>query len=312
VIHIVATGGTIANTGTGRLHIDEVVAAVPGLEAVAAIEMEEATLVQSSALTFTHFAAVARRIHRAAERPVPPDGIVVTTGSNQTEDLAYFLHLVLDVEVPVVVTAAQRKRDELSEDATRNLLDAARVAADPATAGKGVVVVVNELIHSAREVTKEVVSRVDAWSSAEFGALGIVSQDRVAYYRAPTRRHTVTSELRYDLEAELPAVEIVYAHAGATGALVHAAVAAGARGLVVAGFLTGVAFVEQRAALRDAVDRGVPVVMATRGREGRLPSGLGGYLTADTLTPQKAAILLRLALLRTDDPAQLQRLFDRH
>lgn len=312
MIAIIATGGTITNTPAGRLPAEEAIAQVPELTDVAQVSLTEVNRVASSALGITHMIDVADAVNRAlADDQV--DGVVVTTGSNQSEDLAYFLNLTIATERPIVVTAAQRQRTTLSEDATRNLIDAVVTARSAAAAGKGVLLVANELIHPAREVTKSVVSRVDSWQSPDTGALGIVSDDDAVFYRAPLRRHTAGSEFSTTeslRSLHLPKVEIVYSYVDADPAIVELMVERlDVRGVVVAAFATGAPFSEQAVALEKVANNGTPVVISNRGNSGRIPDQPQPLIGGDNLTPQKALMLLRLALSRTSDPAEIRRIF---
>ena len=312
MIAIIATGGTITNTPAGRLPADEAIAQVPELNDVAKVSLTEVNRVASSALGITHMIDVADHVNRAlADDQV--EGVVVTTGSNQSEDLAYFLNLTIATDRPIVVTAAQRQRTTMSEDATRNLIDAVVTAKSPESAGKGVLLVANELIHPAREVTKSVVSRVDSWLSPDTGALGIVSDGRPVFYRTPLRRHTSGSEFSTNESLstlQLPKVEIVYSYVDADPAIVELMVdRLDVRGVVVAAFATGAPFSEQAVALEKVANNGTPVVISNRGNSGRIPDQPHPLVGADNLTPQKALVLLRLALSRGADAEQLRRIF---
>lgn len=311
-IRIIATGGTIANSPDGRMAVETVLEQVPRVEEFADITVRDYIRVGSSEITVQNWIDLAHVITGELEEHPQTDGIVVTHGSNTAEETAWFLNLVLDTSVPVVVVGAQRQRTTLSEDGSRNLFDAVRTASHPDAAGKGVLLVVNELIHSARDVTKTISYRPETWSSGDLGALGVADLDRVRFYRAPTSRHTTSSEFRVDGVSkadELPRVDIVYTWADAGPELIEAAVAAGARGIVVAGFPTGSPTPAMEPALREAEANGVAVVMSHRGGLGRIQTGRP-FTSADNLTPQKARILLMLALMTSDAPDWLQHCFD--
>lgn len=314
IIKIVATGGTIANTPDGRLSVDAVIEALPEVENLAELRTEEVTRVGSSTLGWQEFIDTAKAIERSLAEEPEIDGYVVTIGSNTSEDIAYFLNLVLDIDKPVVVTAAQRQRTTLSEDASRNFVDAVITAGTPETGSKGVVLVANELIHSGRDVVKQIVSRVDSWQSLDVGALGIISGGEAVYYREPTRRHTSESEFSLDgIESadDLPNVEILYSYVDANPILIDALVEDGTDGIVVAAFATGAAHAGQRPPLAAAMEQGVKVAIANRGSNGRFPVEGGDYydLSADNLAPQKALIQMMLGLTVTDDSAELRRIF---
>lgn len=313
VVKIFATGGTIANTPDGRVAVEAIIAALPEVEGIAELRIEDITRTGSSSLSWQDFIDTAKAIERTFAEEPEVDAAMVTIGSNTSEDMAWFLNLVIDSEKPIVVTAAQRQRTTRSEDASRNFIDALITAATPATAGKGVVLVANELIHPAREVTKNVVSRVDTWESLDTGALGIVSDGEAVFYRSPTRRHTTASEFGLDgIETadDLPNVEILYSYVDASPALIDAAIEdAGAQGLVIAAFATGSAHRGQRPALEAAAADGIPVVIGNRGSSGRIAGRGEPYINGDNLTPQKAATLLMMALTVTDDFDEIQRIF---
>ena len=298
LVKIIATGGTIANSPDGRMAVETVLAQIPGIGQVADIEVRDYVRVGSSEITLLNWIDIATVIAEELKRNPGIDGIVVTHGSNTSEETAYFLNLVLDTDKPVVVVGAQRQRTTLSEDGSRNLYDAVRVAAHPEAGGRGVMLVVNEMIHAARDVTKTLSYRPETWDSGDLGVLGLADLDRVRFYRMPTTLHTATSRLRLGAITradQLPRVDIVYTYADAGPELVEAAVAAGAKGIVVAGFPTGSPSPAMESALKQAEADGIAVVMSHRGGRGRIQTGRT-FTSADNLTPQKARILLMLAL----------------
>eukprot|EP00963_Diacronema_lutheri_P011078 scaffold1314_cov386-Pavlova_lutheri.AAC.36 len=307
-----ATGGTIANTPDGRVSVEAIVEALPQVLDIAELEAEDITRVGSSTLSWQEFIDTAVAIQRTEEEEPDVDGYMVTIGSNAAEDIAYFLNLVVKTSKPIVVTAAQRQRETLSEDASRNFIDALITAATPEAGGKGVLLVVNELIHPAREVTKNVVSRVDTWESLDTGALGIISNGKAYFYRSPMRLHTMDSmfDIANITAEDLPGTEILYSYTDASPALVNAAVnEANAKGLVIAAFGTASAHASQRPPLLEAADNGVLVVLGNRGSSGRVGDRGEPYISADNLTPQKANTLLKLALTVTNDREEVQQIF---
>jgi L-asparaginase type II len=318
LIKVVATGGTVANTPDGRISVERIIAELPEVESIADLRVEDVSRLGSSELTFQELIDTAKTIERTFAEEPEVDAIVVTHGSNTSEETAYFLHLLIDSDKPIVVTAAQRQRTTRSEDSSRNFIDAVITASSPNARGKGVLLVVNELIHSARDVTKNVVSRVDSWQSLDVGALGIVSGGEAVFYREPTRRHTTNSEFSLNgitQAGQLPSVEIIYSYIDANPEIIRAAVTeAGADGLVVAGFATGIPHIGQMEALESAaVSGGVPVVIGSRGSSGRLGSrSEPPFVGGDNLSPQKARLLLMFALTATQDRAEIQRIFDEY
>jgi L-asparaginase len=314
LVKVVATGGTIANTPSGRLHAGEVVDAIPALKKVARLEVEEVIRVGSSSITVENWLTLARRINEILSREPEVKGVVVTHGSNTVEETGYFLSLTVKSDKPVVLTAAQRQFTTLSSDSPKNFLQAVRVAANDEARGKGALIVANDVINAARDVTKTISYRVETYTGRDLGALGFVDEDRVSFYRAPLRQHTTAAPFDVTRLQKLPRVDIIYTYAGADGVLIEAAVAQGkAEGLVIAGFPTGSGTPAMDQAVKRAAAKGVPVVMTHRGGMGRVidtrASEGRSLIWGDNLTPQKARILLMLALTTTTDPVALQRIF---
>ncbi len=315
LIKIVATGGTIANSPGGRMSIESVMQRVPELAGVADLEVLDYARIPSSAISVQNWVDLGNAINKILREEPRVAGIVVTHGSNTAEETAYYLNLVIDSTKPVVVTGAQRQQNTLGEEGSRNLLDAVKVAASPAAAGKGVLLVVNEMIHAARDVTKRVSVRVETWDSGDLGVLGLVDKDQVTFYRTPTYKRTVSSDLRLPnltQASQLPRVDIIYSYADADGVLIEAAVAAGAKGLVIAAFPTGTPTPAQRKSLEAAQRKGVAVVVSHRGGLGRISTSENPFITADNLTPQKARVLLMLALAKTTSTEELKRIVHTH
>jgi L-asparaginase len=255
---------------------------------------------------------------RIGARLADPDiaGVVFTHGTNTIEETAYFMNLTVKSDKPVVIVGAQRPFSTLSSDGPLNLLNAIRVAADPVSRGKGTLVVTNDEINAARDVTKANTYRVETFQSRELGILGYADPDRIVFYRAPTRRHTVQSQFDLAQVNEFPKVSILYSHTGDDGDLAKAAVAAGAKGLVIAG--TGAGHTQNaRKVLKELYDStGVVVVRSARVGSGRVIRDDNwqepGFVAADNLSPQKARILLQLALTRSSKPDEIQQMFDEY
>src|SRR3954469_22778654 len=312
LIKVVATGGTIANTPSGRLHAGEVAEAIPELKKFARLEVEEVMRVGSSAITVEQWLTLARRINEIVARVPEAKGIVVTHGSNTLEETAYFLHLTVKTDKPIVLTAAQRQFSTLSSDSPKNFLQAVRVAAADDAKGKGALVVTNDTINAARDVTKNISYRVETYSSGDLGVMGFVDEDRVTFYHSPQKPRLLFDITKLD---RLPRVDIVYTYAGADGALLDAAVNAKAEGIVIAGFPTGSGTPAMDEEVTRIVAKGIPVVMTNRGGMGRVTETAGRQgeqrplIYGDNLTPQKARVLLMLALTSTRDPARLRQIF---
>lgn len=318
-VAVIATGGTIQNTVNGRVSVESI---LDELEAThpddhprlhAALSIREVSRRGAETFTPEDWLKIAQAVQEAADRD-DVDGIVVTHGNFTAEETAYFLHLTVHTEKPVVMACSQRKHGTIGNDGDRNLIDAVRLAASDLGRGLGVTVVLNEEIHSAREVRKTS-RRPSGFHSDHSGVLGTFSEDAIAIYRIPARRHTHRSEFSVPV-GPLPRVDIVATYAGADGAAVEGVLSAGARGIVVNGFsYSGKPHENQRSALLRAVSQGVPVVLVNRGGDGRIPvpgDAGDGFVRGDNLTAEKARVLLALALARTTDQAELQRIFSEY
>jgi L-asparaginase len=250
----------------------------------------------------------------AAVRQYPDlAGVVVLHGTATLEETAYALNLTAKVRVPIVLVGSQRPASALSSDAGRNLVNAVRTAAAPEARGLGVLVCLNDEIHAARDVTKTSTARLQAFRSPDFGLLGHADGDAVVFYRKPLRQ--VAPDTEFDIRAldALPRVDIAYGYAGDDGAAVGAYVQAGARGIVVASLAPGVLTPGETEALKAAVSVGVVVMLSSRVGSGRVfplsKTRQVGFLVADNLNPQKARVLLALALTKTANPDELRRIF---
>jgi L-asparaginase type II len=318
-ISLVATGGTIQNTpGEKRISpsvvIDEAISAYRTgyREPVPEVRVDDIGRAGSEYFTPDDWIRIGTAVRRNLEDD-STTGVVVTHGTFTAEESAYFLHLTIPTDRPIVVVCAQRKHGTIGYDGARNLLDAFRVVESPDAVGKGVVLVVNEEIHCAREVSKSN-QRPGGFTSRQHGILGSVERDQPTFYRLPVRRHTARSEFDVDnLRGVLPRVDIVSTYAGADGAAVPGQIAAGAQGLIVNGFAFDGKFHElQREALEAAISQGVKVVLVSRGGGGRVPRGPAPFIYGDNLSPQKARVLLAVALSKTRDTDELQRIFDEY
>ena len=323
-IHIVATGGSIAGVGPDRLDyilypelgqhltIQQSLERIPEVSSIAQVSSEDLISVGSTAIGAPEWVRLAARINDLLQGPV--DGVVVTHGTATLEETAYFLHLTVKSSKPVVVTGAMRPPTSISTDADLNLLDAVRVAASPQAAGLGVLTILNNEIQCARDVTKANTFRVETFKPNELGFLGYSDSDgQVVLYRAPLRKHTVSTPFRVDESAVLPRVDIVYSYAGADGMLIDAVAGHGSPGLVVAGFGGGTFPPQVIEAAASAVERGIIVVLASRSSAGRVvmtpAKERQGFIVSDNLLPQKARVLLMLALTQTTDRDRIQQMF---
>ena len=313
-VRLVATGGTISNRTGGRLTAEELVKSLPGLERYVRPEFEQFTNVTSSALTLKQWLDLAKRINRLFADDADLTGIVVTSGTDTLEETAYFLDLTVRTDKPVVVVGSMRNASTVGYEGAANLLGGYRVAADPASRGKGVLVVLNDEINSAREVTKTDALRLQTFQTRGYGILGVVDSDRVIYYRDVVKRHTRESEFDISQLEDLPRVDVVLVYQDAGGDLIKALVDLGAKGLVIATAGAGATSGTQADGIRYATQKGVFVVMTTRAGSGRLaargaPPDASFRIQGEDLAPVKARILLMLALTKTKDGAEIQRMF---
>lgn len=328
-VGLIGTGGTISSIGRDSLDLweymdssrkaepDELLVRFPEVAAAADIVPVRFRAVGSTAIGPADWLALDAAVHEAVRREAPLDGLVITHGTATLEETAYFLNLTLKVEVPVVVVGAQRPATGLSSDAALNLLNAVRVAGAPEARGLGVLVLLNDEIQAARDVSKTSTLRLETFRSPDLGMLGYADPDgRVAIYRRPARRHAPDTELDVRGRTELPRVDIALSYAGADGAAIRAFVTAGARAIVSASLPPGVTTPAETEALLEARRRGVVVVLSSRAGSGRvLPRSLlreRGFVVADNLTPQKARVLAMLVLTRTEDVGEIQRMYDEY
>ena len=315
---VIATGGTIASTPDGQVTGAALVEAVPELADVARLTVEEFSRVGSSAMTPDHWVGLSRRVNEVFASTPDLSGIVVTHGTDTMEETGYFLHLTVDDERPVVMVGSMRAATAVSADGPANLLSAVRVAASPEASGRGTLVVLDDEIHSARDVRKTDNNRVGTFESSEWGALGIADADRIVFRRSPATRHSTTSELHLPATVTvLPRVPIVADYAGSDGEMLRSLLGRDVAAVVVQAFGGGRASPEVRRAAAEVAEAGVPVLMASRVPEGRVMSSAGsverGILVAGDLSPHKARVVLMLALV--DGPRgadELQRLLDTH
>ncbi|MBI1790441.1 MAG: asparaginase [Acidobacteria bacterium] len=325
-VRILSTGGTIASRFDAAkgglapaLTGAQLVEAVPEIMKIARVDVEQIVNISSSQMTPEIWLKLAARANEALSHEEVA-GVVITHGTDTLEETAYFLDLTVTGQKPVVVVGAQRAPSYPDSDGPRNLLNAIRVAISPEAAGKGVMVVMNGQINAAREVTKTNTVEMETFKSLEFGALGVADLEAVRFYRAPLRRQTIPA----GPETKLGRVEIVAHYAGADGRLIRALLREEAPpdGLVIAGTGLGHVNAAMHDAILEALRRGVAVVISTRVYTGRvipLYAGKGGAIDlrsagcvlADNLSPQKARVLLMLALTRTRSPEELQKIFAR-
>ena len=325
-IGVILTGGTIDSVGSDRLDLawynergqrleaGELLGRIPELGAVARMKEVPFRRLPSHALTAADWLDLLREAHALLAGDV--DGLVITHGTNTLEETAYFLNLTLKTDKPVVVVGAMRPASALGADGDLNLLSAVRVASAPQSRGMGCLVVMNDTIFGARDVTKTATYRVNAFQSRDLGPLGYADADgSVVYYHRPLKTHTVDTGFDVSTTRSLPRVDIVLSHVGADGAMIEAAVRAGAKGIVSASTGAGRPTPAEDAAFdRAYAEHGLLMCLCSRIAGGRVVRSPGltkrGFVAADNLPPWKARILLSLALTTTANADVIQEMFD--
>ena len=323
-IAVIGTGGTISSLGASSLDVldypdfgqklscEALLDRFPETRLVADPVPVTFRQVGSTAIGPADWLELRTLVHRTAAHDPKIAGFVIPHGTATLEETAFFLNLTLGVSQPVVLVGAQRPASALGTDAGTNLVNALQVAGCAEAKGKGVLVVMNNEIHPARDVVKTSTYRVQTFRSLDFGALGHVDGDGPHFYRAPLKAHMPDTPFATAEITALPRVDIVYSYAGADAALVEAAVKAGARGLISAGFAPGTPSPAQQTAFIAAAKSGIVVVQSSRAT-GRIAPRRRlretGIVAAEDLSPQKARILLALMLLSTSDLAVIQRAF---
>jgi len=324
-IAVVGTGGTISSLGASsldvldypefgtKLGVEQVLERTPEARTVADVLPVAFRAVGSTAIGPTDWLQLRDLLHTTVAADPELDGIVILHGTATLEETAFFLNLTLAIKQTVVLVGAQRPASALGTDGGANLVAALRVAGSPSARGLGVLVVMNDEIHAARDVVKTSTYRLQTFRSPDFGALGHVDGDGVQVLRATRRRHAPDTEFTQALPAVLPRVDIVLSYAGVDGTMVEAARAAGARGIVSAGLAPGIATPAERTALEAAVAAGITVVQCSRASSGRVGRRRylqeAGMVSGEDFSPQKARILLMLALTTTSDPARIGSMF---
>lgn len=323
-VKILATGGTIAGSGstntttvgyTAAVYpVDALINGVPELKKVANVSGEQIAQIASENMTNQVWLKLAKRINELLASD-DVDGVVVTHGTDTLEETAYFLNLVVKSDKPVVVVGAMRPPTAMSADGMMNLYNSVILAGSKEARGKGVMVCMNDAINGAREVTKTNTALLDTFRAPELGYMGYMQDSKPHFYRESVRRHNNTSEFDVRDLNELPQVDIVYEHANVSRVAVDAFINAGAKGIVVAGVGDGSLANPVKEALIEAQKKGIAIVRSSRtgngivARNGEANDDQLHFSASDTLNPQKARILLMLALTKTSDPAEIQRMF---
>ncbi len=325
-ISILATGGTIAGAGdasgygykAGAFKVEDLLKAVPRIGDLAQLSGEQVASIGSQDMNDKVWLTLAGRINELLAG-VSTDGIVITHGTDTMEETAYFLNLVVKSDKPVVLVGSMRPATAISPDGPANLYDGVAVAADRVAKGRGVLVVLNDEIHSARNVTKTNTTSLQTFVSPNRGPGGFVHTGKISWFEPLNdKKHTTRSEFSVTGLTALPQVEIIYAHSNMTANLIDAAIKGGARGLVIAGVGDGNMSQVALDALAAAVKTGIVVVRSTRLERGmvlrnnEVDDDKMGFVASGELNPGKSRVLLQLALLSTKDPVRVQQIFNEY
>ena len=323
---VLATGGTIAGAAasdvqagytSGQLGVEQLLAAVPQARKLANLRGEQISNIGSQDMNDEVWIKLATRVNELVAMP-DVAGVVITHGTDTIEETAYFLNLVVKSRKPVVMTAAMRPSTALSADGPLNFYNAVAIAANKDAAGRGVLVVVNDWIHGASSLTKTSTTAVQTFLSPVSGLIGTVAYGIPEWYRGPVGKNTASSEFSVDKKTVLARVEIIMANENMDGALINAAAAAGAKGIVIAGVGNGNMTKAALDALAAQAKKGIVCVRASRvatgqvGRNVEVDDDKMGFVAALDHNPQKSRVLLRLALTKTSDPKTIQRYFDEY
>src|SRR4051812_31431234 len=325
-VTVLATGGTIAGAAasdvqagytSGQLGVDQLINAVPQAKKLATLKGEQISNIGSQDMNDEVWLKLAKRVNELGKMDAVK-GIVITHGTDTIEETAYFLNLVSRTSKPIVLTGSMRPATALSADGPLNFFNAVAIAASSDAAGRGVLVVLNDWIHGASSLTKTSTTAVQTFMSPLTGLVGAVSYGTIEFYRAPLGRNTSKSEFSLDGVTALPRVDIIMAYENMDGALIDAAVAAGAKGLVIAGVGNGNLTAPALAALAAQAKKGIICVRASRVAVGRVDRNVEvdddkmGFVASGDNNPQKARVLLRLALLQKRTTADVQRIFNEY
>jgi L-asparaginase len=325
-VAVLATGGTIAGAAatdvtagytSGQLGVEQLINAVPQAKKLAVLKGEQISNIGSQDMSDEVWLKLANRVNELGAM-AEVEGIVITHGTDTIEETAYFLNLVARTAKPIVLTGSMRPATALSADGPLNFFNAVAVAANSESAGHGVLVVLNDWIHGAASLTKTSTTAVQTFMSPLSGLVGTVSYGKVQFNRTPVAKHTSESEFSLSGVTALPRVDIIMAYENMDGALIDAAVAAGAKGLVIAGVGNGNLTQAAVAALAAQAKKGIVCVRASRVAVGRVDRNVEldddklGFVASMDKNPQKSRVLLRLALLKPRNVADVQRIFSEY
>ncbi len=320
---ILATGGTIAGAGAdaansatytaAKVPVDKLIAAVPQMADVANVRGEQVFQIASESFTDAQLVQLGKRVSALLKQD-DVDGVVVTHGTDTLEETSLFLDLVIRSDKPIVVVGSMRPSTAISADGALNLLDAVTVAASKEAIGQGVTVTMNDYIQAGRDVNKRTNVVPSAFYS-QWGPLGMVVEGKTYFSRSLSKRHNMNSEFDIDQIDSLPLVAIVYGSGNMFAGAYDAAVQAGAKAIVNAGTGNGSVPGYLVDKLKDIRSKGTPIIRSARVPDGFVlrnaeqPDDAYDWVVAHDFNPQKAKIVAAVALTKTKDTKELQRIF---
>lgn len=320
---ILATGGTIAGAGASstnsatysaaKVPVDKLISGIPELSQVANVRGEQVFQIASESLTNVDLMTLGKRVS-ALVKQSDVDGIVITHGSDTLEETAYFLNLVIKTDKPIIVVGSMRPSTAMSADGMLNLYNAVQVAGSKDARGRGVLITMNDSINSGRDAGKTINIHTNAFNS-QWGALGMIVEGKNYWFRQLDKRHTKGSEFNIDNFTALPQVDIAYGHQDGDSVAINAYAAGGAKAIIHAGTGNGSVAKQVVQSLQDARAKGIVVIRSARVpfgfvlRNAEQPDDKYDWVVAHDLSPQKARILASVALTKTSDTKELQRIF---
>jgi len=326
-ITIVATGGTIAGAGesatgakyaSSQILIEQIASAIPGINKLANIKTDQLLNMASQDMDDESWLKIVKEVNKLLDDK-EVDGIVITHGTDTLEETAYLLNLTVKSNKPIIVVGSMRPSTSISADGPINLYNAVALAASKEAIGKGVLVMLNDEIFAARDVSKTSTTNTNTFKANNSGAIGHIYYGKPQIYYSPTRTHTKNSEFtNIKRFSSLPKVEIIYMYSGQDANIIDSLVEDGAQAIVVAGVGDGNVYKSALPKLIAASKKGVMIVRSSRGGSGFVEANTEinddeyGFITADNLNPQKARILIKLALTKTKDREKLQKIFAKY
>lgn len=327
-VMVIGTGGTISGYSTDRLDmknyrsgilsVEDIIAEIPEINQIANVKVDQLENFSSTSMTTYHWIKLKHKVEQYLNE-MDYDGVVITHGTNTLEETAFFLNYTVNTDKPVILVGAMRPFSAIGTDACINLVNAIRVAADSNSRKKGVLVVLNDEINSARDVTKTNTYRLQSFQSGQLGLLGFIDPNgTVHYYRIPVKKHTINSCFSKIPIETLPEIPIVYSYSGSDGELIRFITRERNKynGIVVAGSGSGRITEKEEESLIEAGQKGLIIVLSSRVENGRVVKKRNydelNFITADNLSPQKARILLMLSLLISNKSNEIQKIFDEY